>query len=123
MSKNEYSLDLRERVVEYIKQGASYKEASARFEISISALGRWYRRYKKEGSYEARKRPGAKRRIELKELEEYVQNNPDSKTKELAKRFGVSIYTISYWLNKLGFSYKKKPLPIWKQVKRKEMNI
>ncbi len=122
MAKNEYSLDLRERVVEYIKNGANYKEASDRFEVSISAIGRWYRRYKEEGTYEARKRPGAKRRLDLEGLEQYVQNNSDSKIKDLAKRFKVSTYTIRYWLNELGFSYKKKPLPIWNQAKRKEKN-
>jgi transposase len=29
------------------------------------------------------------------------------KQKEAAKEFKVSIFTISYWLRKLGFSYKK----------------
>ncbi len=123
MLKNEYSLDLRKRVIEYLEAGGKYKEASERFKVSISALGRWYRRYKTEGSYQARKRVGAKRRIDLKGLEQYVQNNPDSKITELAKNFKVSTYTISFWLNKLGFSYKKKPLPTWKQVGKNESNI
>jgi len=121
--KREYSIDLRDRVIEYIKKGASYKEASSRFKVSISALGRWYRRYKNEGHYKARKHPGAKRKIDLNALEEYIQNNPNSKIKDLSKKFMVSTYAISYWLNNLGFSYKKKPLHTWKQVKKKEMNI
>ncbi len=28
--------------------------------------------------------------------------------KQAAKNLGVSIFTISYWLRKLGYSYKKK---------------
>ena len=43
--------------------------------------------------------------------------------KQAAQKFGVSIFTISYWLKRLGYSYKKKTLPTWKQVKKGEMNI
>ena len=43
--------------------------------------------------------------------------------KEAAKKFNVSSFTISYWLKKLGYSYKKKPSPIWKQAKKSQINI
>lgn len=41
--------------------------------------------------------------------------------KEAAEEFGVSIFTISYWLKSLGYSYKKKTFPMWKQAKKSEM--
>ena len=40
--------------------------------------------------------------------------------KAAAKEFNVSSFTISYWLSKLGYSYKKKPFPIWRQMKKRE---
>ena len=43
--------------------------------------------------------------------------------KKAAQEFGVSSFTISYWLKKLGYSYKKKPSPIWKQAKKSQINI
>jgi transposase len=52
MTKKEYSLDLRERVIEQINQGSIYKEVSILFKVSVSALGRRSRRYKNEGTYE-----------------------------------------------------------------------
>ena len=123
MSTKGYSNDLRERVIEYLEGGGDYQGASKRYRVSISALGRWYRRYKKEGSYEARKRVGAKRKIDLIKLRDYIQMTPDARLKELSKRFGVSIFSISYWLKRLGFSYKKKPFAMWKQISRSEIDI
>ena len=118
-----YSNDLRKKVIEYIDGGSSYEEASKVFKISISAIGRWYRKYKHEGNYGARKRGGSKRRIDLERLQNYVESNENMTLKEASIEFKVSIYTISYWLKRLGYSYKKKHLPTWKQVKKSERNI
>lgn len=123
MSTKPYSEDLRKRVIEYLIEGGNYKEASKRYKISISALGRWYRRYKQEGTYEVRRRVGAKIKIDLVRLENYVLTTRDTKLKELSKEFNVSTFTVSHWLRRLGFSYKKKPLPTWKQIKRREKDI
>lgn len=123
MSTKPYSEDLRKRVIEYLREGGNYKEASKRYKISISALGRWYRRYKQEGTYQARRRVGGKIKIDLVRLENYVLTTPDTKLKELSKEFNVSTFTVSHWLRRLGFSYKKKPSPMWKQIKRKEIDI
>ena len=43
--------------------------------------------------------------------------------KKAAQKFDVSIFTISYWLKRLGYSYKKKTFPIWKQAKKSEVSI
>ena len=118
-----YSNDLRQRVIEYLDAGSNYDEVSKLFKISVSAIGRWYRKYKKEGNYEAKMRGGSKRKIALEELEEYVRTKENMRLKEAAKRFGVSIFTISYWLRRLGYSYKKKTFPTWKQVKKSEIDI
>ncbi len=59
-----YSNDLRKRVIEYLDSGRNYKEASKLFKVSISAIGRWYRRYKEEGNYQPKIRGGSKKKIE-----------------------------------------------------------
>ncbi len=115
-----YSSDLRQRVIEYIDSGRSYEESSKLFKISVSAIGRWYRRYKEEGNYQARIRGGSKKKIDLNGLEEYVKENENMTLKAAAKKFNVSSFTISYWLRKLGYSYKKKSFPTWKQMKKRE---
>ena len=43
MTKN-YSNDLRPRVIEYLESGNAYVGASKLFKISVSAIGRWYRK-------------------------------------------------------------------------------
>lgn len=107
MTTSPYSEDLRTRVINYLDKGNGYKEASRLFELSISSIGRWYRRYKKEGHCKARTRPGARRKINLAQLEAYVKSNPDTTLKKAAIKFSLSIWTVQYWLRKLGYSYKK----------------
>jgi transposase len=121
MTKN-YSNDLRKKVVEYLDAGNSYIQASHLFNISVSAIGRWYRKYKREGNYLAKKRGGSTIKIDLDKLEKYVKANENMTLKKAAQKFEVSIFTISYWLKRLGYSYKKKTFPTWKQVKRSETN-
>lgn len=118
-----YSNDLRKRVIEYLASGRNYEEASKLFKVSISAIGRWYRRYKEEGNYQAKLRGGSKKKIDLNRLEEYVKSNENMTLKAAAKEFNVSSFTISYWLKKLGYSYKKKTFPTWRQMKRGERAI
>ena len=118
-----YSNDLRKRVIEYLDCGENYEEASKLFRVSVSAIGRWYRRYKEEGNYQAKIRGGSKKKIDLNELEEYVKANKNMTLKETAKKFNVSSFTISYWVSKLGYSYKRKPSPIWQQAKKSQVNI
>ena len=117
-----YSEYLRKKVIEYLIEGNSYEKASKLFKISVSAIGRWYRKYKKEGNYVAKKRGGSKRKIDLELLQHYVNTNENMTLKAASKIFKVSIFTISHWLKRLGYSYKKKTSPTWKQMKKNEIN-
>ena len=38
-------------------------------------------------------------------------------------KFGVTAWQIGRILKKMGFGYKKKPLHMWKRVKKDEKNI
>ena len=111
--------DLRKRVIEELDSRSTYEAVSKLFKISLSSIGRWYRKYKNEGNYLAKARGGSKKKIDLADLEEYVRKHENMTLKEAAKNFGVSIFTISYWLRRLGYSYKKKTLPTWKQTIKK----
>ena len=118
-----YSDDLRRRVIEYLDEGSTYEEVSKLFKISASSIGRWYRKYKKEGNYQAKNRGGSKKKIDLEGLEAYVRTNENMTLKQAANKFGVSNFTISYWLRRLGYSYKKKTFPTWRRMKKNEMPI
>jgi len=41
----------------------------------------------------------------------------------MGEYFGMTAGGALYWLKKLGFSYKKKTLPMWKLAKKSEKSI
>jgi transposase len=123
MSTSPYSIDLRKRVINFIEAGNSQQSASDIFELNKSTVNRWWLRNKREGNCAARIRIGRKPRISAESLKNYIEKNPNFKTEELGVYFGMSGSGAFYWLKKLGYSYKKKPLPTWKQKKKSERSI
>lgn len=120
MSTSPYSNDLRKKVINYLNQGKSQKEASEVFGIHRNTLSRWHTRYSKEGSYAARPRLGRKSKILYSEVELFVQDNPDTKLSIIGSKFAISAWHACRILKKIGFSYKKKRSPTWKQAKTNE---
>ena len=112
-----YSKDLRIRVIEHIESGGSQKSACEIFKVSKSAVSRWWIRYKEEGIIAAKAVGGSKGKVDCEKLSGYVIANSDKTLAEIGLYFGVSACAIQKRLKKLGFSYKKKRLPMWKQNK------
>lgn len=123
MRRRAYSQDLREKVIKYIERGNSQRATSKTFQISKNTVNRWHVRYKREGHYEARINRGSKARIEKDKFIKYVEENTNMRAEDIGKEFGMSGSGARYWLRQLGFSYKKKPLPMWKLIKRREVII
>jgi transposase len=118
-----YSKDFRNKVMSYVNGGRSCNSASIKFEISANTVRNWYKRYKSEGHYLAKKVGGKKGRVTPQDIASYVENNPNFILLDMGKHFKMSAAGAHYWLKKLGYSYKKKPLPTWKLTKRNEKNI
>lgn len=55
------SIDLRERVVAAVAEGAPCHAAAARFEVSVSSVSRWAARIREEGRVASRARGGDQR--------------------------------------------------------------
>lgn len=108
MSTSPYSIDFRKKVIEFVKAGNSQRRASKLFNISKSTISTWCIRYKKEGSYAAKKRHGAKPRIKVDEFIKYVKSHPNATTSEIGKKFNMTHGGAHYWLQKLSFGYKKR---------------
>ena len=121
MSTSPYSIDLRKKVIDCIESGKSQKSVVALFKLNPSTISRWWIRYKTEGHYNPRIRIGKKPKINVAELKSYIESKPNFKTREMGKHFGMSSVGALYWLKKLGYSYKKKPTPMWKQMKKSVM--
>ena len=107
MRTSPYSIDLRERVIKYIESGNSQKSAVELYELNPSTISRWWLRYKREGNYAARKRLGKRPRISIEKLKLYIESNPNFKTADMGKHFGMTGSGAFYWLKQLGYSYKK----------------
>lgn len=120
MSTKSYSTDLRIRVINYIKAGNSQRGASKLFSVSKSAVNRWWGRYEQEKSFSAKPKLGSKSKISSEEIEAFVEKNPSKTSIEIGLNFGLSKSAIQKRLQKLGFRYKKKRLPMWKQMKKSD---
>lgn len=98
-----YGLEIREKVVEYIKNGHSPYQASVVFKISKSTIYNWleledlspklnYPKYYK---------------IDRVKLKDYIKNHPDAYLREIAQEFNVTIAAVSIAFSKLKINNKK----------------
>lgn len=103
-----YSLDLRKRVVKFVKDGGSKAEASRRYEVSRWCVYDWCQRSDlapKKVERRSRKLDWAA--LRRTERSEGVQENPDALLRERAERFGVHINAIFYALKQMKQTCKK----------------
>jgi len=120
MSTKSYSSDLRERVIKSVESGVSQTQTAKIYKIGLNTVNRWWHQYKKEGILTAKPRGGSRGKVDTHELKLYVEQNSDKTVVQIGEVFKVSGCSIYRRLKKLGFSYKKKPLPIWRQMMRND---
>lgn len=113
-----YSLDLRERVARFVVAGGATREAAERFEVSVTAAGRWARRLRETGSAAALAMGGRRRAVLAGErdwLLARIKEKPDLTLRairaELAER-GVVVSYDAVWrfYRQEGLTFKKKPV-------------
>jgi len=101
-----YSLDLRKKVMSYIENGGKITEAAKVFGIGRATIYRWLNRQE----LEATKVERCQRKLDWEALERDVEENPDAKLIDRAKKFGVHPSAICYALKKIKITRKKKEL-------------
>jgi transposase len=112
-----YSLDLRERVVLAIGDGASCRSAAARFGVSVASAVKWSQRYRSTGSAAAKPMGGRRPFAVIGEREwllARIAEKPDLTLRailaELADRgVQVSYFTVWRFFEREGVTFKKKP--------------
>ena len=102
-----YSVDLRERVLNYLEKNPDKKGASSLFQVGIATIYRWIDRKKSKGNVEPFRRKYAYKKIDDQKLIEYVDANPDHFLSEIAKHFGLTLQSIFYALKRLKIIRKK----------------
>ena len=115
-----YSVDLRERIVEAVKEEKLSKVAVAeRYQVSRASVYR-YLGLEKQGSVEAKRRPGQKQRLNAElgqKLLEQLEENSDASLEEhaelLYKEQGVRLKksSIANYFARLGVRRKKDLAP------------
>ncbi len=99
------SPDLRKRVMDFVKSGATKTEAAYRFQVSRGSVHNWTAA--EDGlSYE---KPGPKgpRSLDSEALRRHVEAHGDMTQLEMGRHFGVSRACIWYNLKRLGITRKK----------------
>jgi putative transposase len=110
-----YSMDLRGRVMAAITSGQTREAVALRFEISLSSVGRYIKRFREKGSLAPDKFGGHKRHTladEEKRLRGWIAECPDITLAEIKERLhetGIEVGQTAIWnfLRHLGLSYKK----------------
>jgi transposase len=92
METSPYSEDLRKKVIQYLELGKRQRSATEVFELNISTVSRCWLRYQREGHCKARLRSGKKPRVTLEEVERYIESNPNFRSCDMGKHFGMTIY-------------------------------
>ncbi|MCL1463981.1 helix-turn-helix domain-containing protein [Argonema galeatum] len=123
---NTYSQDLRIRALDLILSGVSISQVSYLLLISRTTLYRWRQQFETTGSIAPQPRippPQPAKIRDWQKFKEFVDSHGELTQKELAQLWGdVSHDTISRGLKKLGYTRKKKLMPIKSAVKKLGLN-
>jgi len=93
-----YDQNFRTKVVEYFLAGCTRQELSALFNVSVSAITKWTAVYKESGTtgggYKKNWTTGKRVKIiDYKELEIYLNKNPNAASRDIADAFSCSFET------------------------------
>jgi len=101
-----YALDLRKRIIDFVKEGGTKSGAAERFKVSRSTV---YRCIYADNNGTLGQKPtyASLRKLDPEKLREEVTNNPNATLAEYAEKFNVNLVTIWYSLKKMGIKLKR----------------
>jgi transposase len=105
-----YSVDLRNRVIDFIDKGNTQEEASFIFNVGTSTITRWKALLSETGSLEKRPLNRVAPKFESEKLNAYIEENPDALLKDVADHFEGSITGAFYALEREKITLKKRAL-------------
>jgi transposase len=116
MGQPSYSIDLRERVVAEVEEGASRREAAERFKVSVSSAIRWAKLHALTGGVQPRFRGGRPRSPLASHapwLLDLIASAPDLTLDEIVVRIAgdlgvtTSRSSVDRFYRRCGISFKK----------------
>ena len=103
-----YSVDLRERVVAFVKAGGAKAEAARRFSVSEGSVHNWLKRDNLAPIKVKRRH----RKLDWNALEQHIQEEPDMRLKDRAEHFGVHTSAIWYAIKQMKITRKSGATPL-----------
>jgi len=97
-----YSVDLRERVVGFVRDGGGSTEASRVFKVGRTTIHTWL----SAESLEPKPAKTRKRKIDKAALAEHVRTHPDALLRERASEFNVRVSSMWEAMGKLKITKK-----------------
>lgn len=114
-----YSLDLRQKALNYIANGGSRSEAAKIFGVTTRTLANWLSRQKQQDL--APKMKGSNpSKIDNEKLKQYIKDHPDSYLREIAQVFSSTLQAVFYACKRLNITLKKRSHTTKKGMKRNE---
>jgi transposase len=98
-----YSVDLKKRAVELVKQGHPIVATAKLFGVSRGSLHRWLKQEDLTPITVKRR----KRKLNWSELEQDVIAHPEARLVDRARKFGVTVNAIWYALKEMKIKRKK----------------
>lgn len=120
-----YDEKYRAQAVSYKDSGHTFKQLKEIFKITSFTYYEWKKNKETTGFYVRPKigKATRKRKINPEELKLAIEEKPDAYLRELAEKFNCSINAIHKRLKQLKITYKKRHLPIRKNLKSIELSI
>ena len=103
-----YSIDLRKKVIEYLEDGNSQRQAAKVFNINLTTVNEWSQKYHKTGNLQDKKPKRNFKKIDPEKLKLFVEKYPDAYLSEIALEFNCSAYAASKALKRLNITRKKR---------------
>lgn len=115
MTTRSYSGDVRERVIEAVEAGASRREASEIFGVSVASAVKWVQRWREEGSATAKPRGGSSSPLEkfADKIFTVSAEQPDLTLDEMVavlrkQKIRISRSALFRFFERHGVTFKKK---------------
>jgi putative transposase len=106
-----YSIDLRKKVVYYVRNGGSVTHGAKIYHIARTTIYEWLKRENLSPIKVERRQ----RKLDWNALKKDVEENPDLRLIDRAKKFNVTTNAIFFALKKMNITRKKNSYVIGKE--------
>jgi transposase len=119
-----YPRKYRERVMEYIAEGHTQKEAIQVFKVSKTAIQGWIKLKAETGSLTKRELNRKPRKYDPEKIEKILEETPDAYLSEIAEHFeGGTVPGIQTALKRAKITLKKRRKPTKSKTRGSETSI